>query len=174
MEEPEKKRAKRTVGGRRCMVYGCSNDAFTSGFFMHKMPGRMPLEGDDFSPLQKRWIGFLAKKRKFDTKVARGYARIIICSGHFVPEDYTLTSSMMFRNGLRKHPPDLKEDAVPSVFEAEQPFPSISSSSSSSTSTSTVCTTTTTSSPTSVSLIMAYSEVMLPESVIQLHVCVDV
>ena len=72
--------------GRRCNAYGCSNTS-RDGFFVHDMPGKMPSGSERFSPLQKSWVDFIGRKRKFDTKDAKKYQRISLCSGHFTEDD---------------------------------------------------------------------------------------
>ncbi|XP_034049050.1 uncharacterized protein LOC117530231 [Thalassophryne amazonica] len=129
---PEKKR-RRT--GPRCVVYGCSNEA-QHGYFMHKLPGKKPSGQERYNPLQRAWISFIGRKRQFDTKVARTYkSDIVVCCGHFRKEDYDRTDAMMFKAGLRTHPPSLLKTAVPTIDVAQHPFHSVLSSSSASTST---------------------------------------
>ena len=118
MDEPKMKTAKR---GRRCIVYGCGNEAH-QGYFMHKMPGKMPSGTESFTAIQRRWISFIGRKRKFDPKDARQYSAIVVCSGHFRAEDYVATSVLMFEKGLRSNRPELKEGAIPTIDKAEHPF----------------------------------------------------
>ncbi|XP_071478329.1 uncharacterized protein [Diadema antillarum] len=113
----------RVVGGKRCMAFGCSNSSVNSSFSMHAMPGNMPVGMDQFSPLQKEWITFIGRKRKFDCKDAKHYSNVIVCSGHFKQEDFDSTQFEMFRRGHRKRPPRLLPGAVPSLLDAVQPFP---------------------------------------------------
>ena len=118
MAKPPKIRKK----GSRCIAFGCSNTSY-DGFSIHNMPGKMPDKGERFTTLQKAWINFISRKRKFDIKYARTYKRISLCSGHFREEDYETTDVQMYRHGIRTKPPHLKKDAVPTVDVAKQPFP---------------------------------------------------
>ncbi|XP_072166818.1 uncharacterized protein [Diadema setosum] len=121
--ETTKSEQLRVVGGKRCLAFGCCNSSVNSSFSMHAMPGNMPVGTEQFSPLQKEWITFIGRKRKFDCKDARNYSNIIVCSGHFKQEDFDSTQFEMFRRGHRKRPPRLLPGAVPSLYDAAQPFP---------------------------------------------------
>ncbi|XP_041464943.1 uncharacterized protein LOC121415701 [Lytechinus variegatus] len=106
--------------GSRCNAGGCSNTIF-DGFFVHRMPGSMPVEpGERFTGTQKSWIEFIKRKRKFE---AKSYKHINLCSGHFVEADYVYTEVQMYKHGIRKKSPNLKKDAFPTVIVAEHPFP---------------------------------------------------
>ncbi|XP_063963626.1 uncharacterized protein LOC129268390 [Lytechinus pictus] len=120
--KPKEGKKKRKTG-TRCIVYGCGNTIY-QGFAMHQMPGKMPLGQERFDSIQKQWIAFIGRKRKFDFKDAKQYARIFVCSGHFLLEDYEPTQVEMYRRGLRTRPPSLKAGSSPSLDIAVQPFPS--------------------------------------------------
>nr|XP_054752149.1 uncharacterized protein LOC129257776 isoform X2 [Lytechinus pictus] len=113
--------AKKKKSGKRCMVYNCGNDAY-HGFITHKMPGKMPKSEEDFTEIQKDWIAFIGRRRKFNTHVALKYAKIIVCSEHFLNVDYVEEDVKLFELGLRTTPPSLKADAVPSLDKAKHPF----------------------------------------------------
>ena len=72
----------------------CSYTAY-DGYFTHRLPGKMPAEGERFTALQKAWIEFINRRRKLDTKDAKLYKSIVLCSGHFREEDYEPLSSLV-------------------------------------------------------------------------------
>eukprot|EP00057_Strongylocentrotus_purpuratus_P002781 XP_003725240.1 PREDICTED: uncharacterized protein LOC100891213 [Strongylocentrotus purpuratus] len=153
-DKPKEVIRKKRKTGSRCIAYGCDNTLY-KGFIMHLMPGKMPVGQEHFDNVQKQWITFIGKKRKFEAKDANTYSKIFVCSGHFVREDYEQSQVEMYRRGLRTRPPSLKKCSLPSLNTAEQPFPSdwfltsptslfsLSSPSSSSSSPTGTCSTTT-------------------------------
>lgn len=119
-QDPPKKKKRKTSD--RCIVYGCGNQGH-NGFFMHELPGKMPANEERFNGHQRKWLSFIGRSRKFDTKDARAYCKIIVCSGHFTKDDYESTDVSMYQNRLRTKPPSLKKDAVPTLDVALHPFP---------------------------------------------------
>lgn len=97
--------------GKRCVSYGCGNTSY-NGFYVHKLPDKMPTcQLERFRALQKSWVDFIGRKRKFDMKDAQTYSKIHICSGCFQHENYETTHVEMFRRRLRIKPQALRDVA---------------------------------------------------------------
>ncbi|KAJ7386145.1 hypothetical protein OS493_012491 [Desmophyllum pertusum] len=107
----------------RCTVYGCSNKNSTEkGISLH----RIPFWGDQRPEAKKRrkkWVKFVENKRLKWTPSSSS----VVCSDHFLPEDYE-TFYVLKVSGTKEYTPRLKKDAFgiavyPTVYKVCQPPP---------------------------------------------------
>lgn len=109
---PSKKRRKT---GKRCVAYGCSNDAYTEPkVSLHAFPKK------ESEPMRhKAWVDAVRKTRKGwmgTPEKPSAFQSCVLCSNHFEQKCFEPINELHRQAGFRCSKVQLKKDAIPTNF----------------------------------------------------------
>ncbi|XP_072019776.1 uncharacterized protein [Amphiura filiformis] len=116
-KKPEsQKRKRKSPSGNRCVLGKCGMTS-KDGFSLYTLPEKP-------ASIKSEWVRFIRGTRGFKFNPS-DYVRVCVCSGHFKLDQFEESQLRMYKLGLRKNPPALKERAVPSLKNETfaNPFP---------------------------------------------------